>query len=145
MSIAQGCFDVTKGLRKCQGVGVCFLLCLLSYQRALVIHMPSAALKGDMQPGKIKISHTSRLFVQIKRITTNIIFGESRIYATETAFLESFSSCRTEPQLPVKTLPSWLGTRSHRLIIQKYLYSCQVQRAESVKGTQRTPLPLTAP
>lgn len=65
--------------------------------------MPSAALKGDMQPGKIKISHPSRLFVQIKRITTNIIFGDSRIYATETAFLESFSSCRTEPQLPVKT------------------------------------------
>lgn len=82
-SIAQGCFDVTKGLRKCQGVGVYFLLCLLSYQRALVIHMPSAASKRDTQPGKIKISHISRLFVQIKRIITNIILGDSRIYATD--------------------------------------------------------------
>lgn len=144
-SIAQGCFDVTKGLRKCQGVGVYFLLCLLSYQRALVIHMPSAASKRDTQPGKIKISHISKLFVQIKRIITNIILGDSRIYATETAFLESFSPCRTEPQLPVKSPPSWLHTRSHRFIIQKYLYSCQVQRAESAKGTQMTPLPLTTP
>lgn len=101
MSIAQGCFDVTKSLRKCQGVGVYFLLCLLSYQRALVIHMPSAASKRNTQPGKIKIPHTSRLFVEIKRITTNIILGDSRTYATETAFLESFSSCRTEPQLLV--------------------------------------------
>lgn len=67
MSIAQGCFDVIKGLKKCQGAGVYFLLCLLSYQRALVIQMPSAALKHNTHPGKIKISHTGRLFVQIKR------------------------------------------------------------------------------
>lgn len=100
MSIAQGCFDVIKGLRKCQGFGAYFLLCLLSYQRALVTHMPSAALKCNTQPGKIKISHTSRLFVQIQRITTNIILGVSRNYATETAFLKSFSSCRTETSAP---------------------------------------------
>lgn len=85
--------------------------------------MPSAALKHDIQTGKIKISHTIRLFVQIKRITTNIILGVSRNYATETAFLESFASCTTEPQLLRWLYPQWLHTRSQRFITQKYSYS----------------------
>lgn len=72
MSTEQGCTlgDVTKDQGKCQWFSV-YSRYAYSYQRPFVRHMPSAALKCDIQSGKTKISCGSRLVAHRKRTSTN--------------------------------------------------------------------------